>query len=38
VTAHCAYPYPRWDETNAERDERLETGYEHTRTCPVTLL
>ena len=27
-----AYPYPRWDETDDERDKRLETSYEYTRT------
>ena len=38
VTAHYSYPYPRRDETEAERDERLETSYEYTRTYPVTLI
>lgn len=38
VTAHYSYPYPRQDETEAERDERLETSYEYTRTYPVTLI
>ena len=38
VTAHYSYPYPRQDETEAERDERLETSYEYTRTYPVTLV
>ena len=32
VTAHYSYPYPRWDETYDERDKRLETSYEYTRT------
>ena len=32
VTAHYFYPYPRWDETYDERDKRLETSYEYTRT------
>ena len=38
VTAHYSYPYPRWDETDDERDKRLETSYEYTRTYPVTLI
>ena len=38
VTAHYSYPYPRQDETEAERDKRLETSYEYTRTYPVTLI
>ena len=38
VTAHYSYPYPRWDETYDERDKRLETSYEYTRTYPVTLV
>ena len=38
VTAHYSYPYPRWDETEEERDRRLETRYEYTRTYPVTLV
>ena len=38
VTAHYSYIYPRWDETCAERDKRLETSYEYTRTYPVTLV
>ena len=38
VTAHYSYPYPRWDETYDERDERLETSYEYTRIYPVTLI
>ena len=38
VTAHYSYPYPRQDETEAERDDRLETSYEYTRTYPVTLI
>lgn len=38
VTAHYSYPYPRQDETEAERDERLKTSYEYTRTYPVTLI
>ena len=31
-SAGQAYPYPRWDETDDERDKRLETSYEYTRT------
>ena len=38
VMAHYSYPYPRWDETDDERDKRLETSYEYTRTYPVTLI
>ena len=38
VTAHYSYPYPRRDETEEERDRRLETRYEYTRTYPVTLV
>lgn len=38
VTAHYSYPYPRWDETDDERDKRLETSYEYTRIYPVTLI
>ena len=38
MTAHYSYPYPRWDETDDERDKRLETSYEYTRTYPVTLI
>ena len=38
VTAHYSYPYPRQDETEAERDERLKTSYEYTRIYPVTLI
>lgn len=38
VTAHYSYPYPRQDETQEERDNRLETSYEYTRTYPVTLV
>ena len=38
VTAHYSYPYPRWDETDDERDKRLETSYEYTRTYPITLI
>ena len=38
VTAHYSYPYPRCDETYDERNKRLETGYEYTRTYPVTLI
>ena len=38
VTAHYSYPYPRQDETQEERDDRLETSYEYTRTYPVTLV
>ena len=38
VTVHYSYPYPRWDETDDERDKRLETSYEYTRTYPVTLI
>ena len=38
VTAHYSYPYPRWDETDDERDKRMETSYEYTRTYPVTLI
>ena len=38
VTAHYSYPYPRWDETDDERDKRLETSYEYTRTYSVTLI
>ncbi len=39
MTAHYSYPYPpRQDETEAERDERLKTSYEYTRTYPVTLI
>lgn len=30
--------YPRWDETDDERDKRLETSYEYTRTYPITLI
>ena len=37
-SAGQAYPYPRWDETDDERDKRLETSYEYTRTYPVTLI
>ena len=38
MTAHYSYPYPRQDETQEERDNRLETSYEYTRTYPVTLV
>lgn len=38
VTAHYSYPWPRGDESYAQRDERLKTSYEYTVTYPVTLV